>query len=99
MTEKRRTFTAEFKLEAIELSKASERTDRDVERDLDLPRGTLHRWRKELACDGAQAFPGKGHLKADDEALRQLRRENEVLRQERDILKKALGIFSQGPKP
>ena len=99
MTHQRRSFTREFKLEAIELSKASERTDRAVERDLGLPRGTLHRWRKELECDGGQAFPGKGHLKADDEALRQLRRENEVLRQERDILKKALGIFSQALKP
>ena len=43
------------------------------------------------------AFPGKGRLKAQEEALRQLRRENEILRQERDILKKAVAIFSEDP--
>jgi transposase len=51
-----------------------------------------------LAAEGEQAFPGHGHLPADQERLRQLERENEILRQERDILKKAIAIFSH-PKP
>jgi transposase len=46
----------------------------------------------------SKLFPGNGKLKADDEAMRQLKRENEILRQERDILKKALAILSQEPK-
>jgi transposase len=46
----------------------------------------------------AQAFPGKGNLRSEDEEVRRLKRENEVLRQEREILKKALAIFS-GPRP
>jgi transposase len=41
-------------------------------------------------------FPGSGHQTPQEEEIRQLKRENEVLRQERDILKKALGIFSHG---
>lgn len=51
-----------------------------------------------MAQDPAEAFPGKGHRKSQDEALRRLKRENEILRQERDILKIALGIFSRAPK-
>jgi len=43
-----------------------------------------------------QAFPGSGHQTPQEEELRQLKRENELLRQERDILKKAIGIFSRG---
>ena len=43
---------------------------------------------------GVSAFPGKGHLHAEDERVKKLERENEVLRRERDILKKALAIFS-----
>lgn len=99
MTSKRRTFTREFKQEAVELAQAADRPVREIERDLDLPRGILYRWRRELASDGEHAFPGHGSLKPEDEELRQLRRENDLLREERDILKKALGIFSQKRRP
>jgi len=47
--------------------------------------------------DGEHAFPGKGRLKPQDEELRRLKRENERLRRERDILKKAVAIFSKDP--
>jgi transposase len=53
----------------------------------------LARWKKELAQQGEQAFPGQGQAQQDE--LTKLRREVEVLRRERDILKKAVGIFSQ----
>ncbi len=49
-----------------------------------------------MKTDGAQAFPGKGRLNEDDELIRRLQRENELLRTERDVLKKALVIFSKG---
>jgi transposase len=45
-----------------------------------------------------QAFPGKGHLGAPEEELRRLQRENENLKEEKEILKKALAIFSKHPK-
>jgi len=95
MTRRKRTFSREFKLEALALSQAGERTDRDIEVELELPHGTLYRWRHTLAASGEQAFPGRGHLKADDDVLRRLRRENERLREERDILKKVLAVFSR----
>ena len=47
--------------------------------------------------DGEHAFPGKGRLKPDDEELRRLKLENERLRREHDILKKAVAIFSEDP--
>ncbi len=48
--------------------------------------------------DPEYAFPGKGKLKACDEEIRKLKRENERLRRERDILKKAVAIFSKDPQ-
>ena len=44
------------------------------------------------------AFPGSGHQLPQEEEIRRLQRENELLRQERDILKKALGTFSRSPR-
>ena len=55
----------------------------------------IHGWRKELAEYGSQAFPGSGHQTAQEEELRRLKRELEIVKQERDILKKAVGIFSR----
>ena len=95
MTKKRKTYTREFKLEAIELIKSSDKSIAQIERDLGLSSGQIHHWKRQLQRDGEEAFPGKGHLKAQDEQIRQLQRENEVLRQERDILKKAITIFAQ----
>lgn len=95
MTTKRKSYTREFKLEAIELAETSGKPIAQIERDLGLGKSQIHHWKRQLARDGEEAFPGKGHLKAHDELIRQLRRENEILRQERDILKKAVTIFAQ----
>jgi transposase len=56
------------------------------------------KWCKEFVNHGEQAFPGKGHQTELEEKVRQLQRENEILKQERDILKKAVRIFAQ-PQP
>ena len=95
MTKKRKTYSREFKVEAIQLVETSGKPISAIERDLGLSVGQIHHWKRQLADEGKEAFPGKGHLKAQDEALRQLRRENEILRQERDILKKTISIFAQ----
>jgi transposase len=63
--------------------------------DLGIADSTLHHWRKEFAEAGDKAFPGSGHQTAQEEEVRRLKRELEVTRQERDILKKALAIFSR----
>ena len=98
MTQIHRRYTREFKLETLELARTSGKSIAQIERDLGLSQGLLHYWKRQYKADGEQAFPGNGKLKADDETMRQLKRENEILRQERDILKKALAILSQGPK-
>jgi transposase len=95
MSKKRKTYTREFKLEAIQLAETSGKPIAAIERDLGLSVGQIHHWRHQLADEGKDAFPGKGHLKAQDAVIRELRRENEVLHQERDILKKAISIFAQ----
>jgi transposase len=98
MTRKRKTYSREFKLEAIQLVETSGKPVAQIERELGLGKGQIHRWKRQLAQDGEEAFPGKGRLKAQDELIRQLRRENEILRQERDILKKAVTIFAQSQR-
>jgi transposase len=54
----------------------------------------LRKWKRKFEEEGNHAFPGSGRLKPEDEENRRLRRENERLRMERDILKKAVAIFS-----
>jgi transposase len=92
-----RKYDLEFKLEAVRMASEPGTTSGDVERRLGIGQGVLSRWKRELKRDGQQAFPGKGHLKPEDEELRRLKRENERLRRERDILKKAVAIFSEDP--
>ena len=94
MKKSRRTYTREFKLEALRLLETSDKSAAQIERDLGISAGCLYRWKRELAADGKDAFPGQGRLTPDQERVRQLERENELLRQERDILKKAVVIFS-----
>ena len=91
-------YTRQLKEEALELLATSGRSANQLGQELGIGKGCLTRWKQELAAEGEQAFPGHGHLPADQERLRQLERENEILRQERDILKKAIAIFSH-PKP
>ncbi len=95
---KKRTYSRAFKLQALELVKTSQKSISEIERDLGITPGMLHKWKARMKADGGQAFPGKGHQKEDEEQIRRLKREVEVLRQEREILKKALAIFSSSPE-
>ena len=98
MKKVRKNYSKEFKLETIALSKTSGKSDTQLERELGLSRGCIYNWRKQVEQNQGQAFPGKGHLKKDEEYTRQLERELAITRQERDILKKALAIFVPSPK-
>ena len=98
MSKQRKTYTREFKLEAIRLAETSGRPITQVERELGLSQGTIAHWRREAQRIGGEAFPGHGHLLPSEERLRQLERENAILRQERDILKKAIAVVSQKPQ-
>ncbi len=91
---KKRTYPRSCKLQALELVKTRKKSINEIERDLGITPGLLHKWKARMKADGAEAFPGKGRLKEDEELIRRLKREVEVLRQEREVLKKALAIFS-----
>lgn len=93
MSYKRKQYTAEFKQEAVRLAQELGNVAQAA-RELGIHESMLHRWKHELAEHGDEAYPGHGNLRSDAETIRQLRRENEILRQEREILKKTLSIFA-----
>lgn len=70
----------------------------EVARQLGIHPNNLYKWRELFGQKGAEAFPGKGKLSSSDEELRRLQRENLRLREEREILKKALVFFSNESK-
>src|SRR5919109_3348985 len=92
---KRRTYTREFKVEAVKLVTEKGHSVAEAARSLGLHENLLRSWKQALAEAGEQAFPGQGHLPPFEEELRRLRAENQRLRQERDILKKATALFAQ----
>jgi len=93
---KRRTFTKEFKEEAVALVKSSGRSYTDIANSLGIDINMLCRWRREAEVEtyGGKivAFPGKG--KTRDEELTRLRKENADLKESNEILKKAMAIFT-----
>jgi transposase len=93
--ETRRTYTAEFKQEAIRLLETSGKSAAQIERDLGIGAGCLSHWKRKQDKNGEHAFPGHGRLTPEKERLRDLEREIKILRQERDILKKVVAIFSK----
>lgn len=86
---KRKTYTREYKLEAVRLTTEDGLSVAQVARDLGLHANMLRKWRRQLQSDPQDAFPGKGRMKPLEEEIHRLRRENAQLREERDFLKKA----------
>lgn len=95
MTKKdRQRFSREFKLEAVRLANESGKLATDIARDLGISVQALYKWQDEVAKQGSTAFPGHGKGKrVQDDELSRLKRENAQLREERDILKKAVTFF------
>jgi transposase len=91
----RRSLSKEYKLEAVRLMTEGGQSISQVARDLGIRDTILGRWKKDWEQDRDAAFPGKGQVKPEEAELRHLRRENERLRMERDIFKKAAAIFSK----
>ena len=98
MVRRRKTYTREFKLEAVRFVHESEKSVAHIAKELGIHPTIIGRWIKQFDQDPEQTFSGKGHLKDRDEEVRRLRRELERVTQERDILKKAVAIFSKEPK-
>jgi transposase-like protein len=93
-----RNYDKEFKLNAVNLYLGSGCSYSQIAKELGIPESSLVGWVKAYKRDKEEAFPGKGHVKASDEEIIQLRKELAIAREERDILKKALGIFSSTKK-
>lgn len=97
MNVKRKKYSKQFKLDAIQMYENGEKSMAQVERELGITEGLLAKWRDDLqrAKSPAKAFPGNGNLPEQEARIRQLEREIAQLRQEKEILKKVLGIYSK----
>jgi len=91
----RRVYTKEFKEETIGLILNRGMSVSQVSRDLSIGTETLYRWIRQYKSDPEHSFPGKGHQKPEDEKIHKLERELADVKEERDILKKAISIFSK----
>ena len=94
-------FDDEFKREAVRLADESNIPIKETEKNLGIYEGAIREWRRELRSKGELAFPGKGKisLSSEEEQIRKLQEENARLKREREILKKAVAIFSKEPNP
>ncbi len=88
MQKVQKTYTPEFKREAVRLAQTSGKPITHIARELGISDTSIHQWRKELTEHGPEAFPGSGHQATQEEEVRRLKRELEIVKQERDILKK-----------
>jgi len=85
-------FTDEFKREAVRLVLTSGKTQKAISKELGVSEWAISVWKKEYSAES----PGNEEIKVlAEERIRQLEKENSTLRQERDILKKAMGIVSK----
>ena len=94
---KRRTYTSEFKVEAVRLVTEEGYNLREAAESLGVSQNALRTWRKQLENEADNAFPGRGKVSSRDGQVRRLQEENRRLRMERDILKKATAFFANDP--
>jgi transposase len=94
----RRKYDRAFKIAAVKFVTDKGTPVAEVARNLGIHENLLHKWKGQFQDDAEGAFPGKGHLKPRDEEMRQLKKKLVDVEEERDILKKALAIFSKEPK-
>ena len=93
----KRTYTREFKIKACELVIKEGIKHAVVAEKLGINKVMLYRWIEEYETYGDEAFVGKGNQRSEDRELRMLRKENERLRMENEILKKAVAYFARHP--
>lgn len=90
-----RQFSKEFKLEAIRLAEESDQPITQVARELGIRINQIYKWKQQLELAGENSFPGKGKQVDEAATLSKLRKENERLRKEVDLLKKAAQYFAR----
>ena len=98
--QRRRKYDSDFKRNAVQLSEEPGRTIAEVAENLGIARDLLYRWRREHQAREGLAFPGHGReaLSPQEQRIRELERKLKDTEMERDILKKAMAIFSRAPK-
>ncbi len=89
-----RFFTREFKINAVQLVTEKKMSVRKVADELDIHPNLLSVWKGKYMKDGEKAFKGRGLISPEKTELRKLRKDLEEVKEERDILKKALAVFS-----
>jgi transposase len=96
MSRKNRYYPPEFKREALAMLASGKYSMAQIERDLGISKGLMHKWKLTAERRGKYKPPEIEPTTPEEAAkrIRQLERENERLRQEREILKKAMAIFS-----
>ena len=87
MAAKRRTYTEDFKREAVRLVTEHGYKMSEAARNLDIHINVLRKWKRTMEARGSAAFPGQGRRSPDQEELHRLRQENQRLQMERAILK------------
>jgi transposase len=92
---KRKSFSPQFKREAVRLMETSQKVPADLARELGVRRNQLYKWKERLMKEGDRAFPGSGRKSGGANEVAQLRRELERVKEERDILKKAAAYFAK----
>ena len=95
MTTKRKTFSKAFKEEAVRLLEQGNNSPAVIARELGIKRNQLYKWQEQLHAKGEDAFPGKGRRAGAEDELAILKRENEQLKEENEILKKAARYFAR----
>jgi Transposase and inactivated derivatives len=91
----RKRYDREFKLSAVKLVQDSGRSVSSIARELGVSENALFIWKKKYLEDSNNAFPGKGHIKPEEEENRRLKKELAHVTMERDILKKAVAFFAK----
>jgi transposase len=94
MSEKRRQFTREYKLEAVRLVKQGQSVS-SVAAALGIRSAMVRHWRRQVESGEPEIFRGHGRVTSQEEELRRLRRELARVTEERDFLKKAAAYFAK----
>ena len=92
---KRKTYTKEFKAEAVRMLEQGGKPPSELARELGIQRNRLYKWQAQIRTHGEHSFPGSGRLPAPSDEVARLRRELARVREERDILKKAVAFFTK----
>ncbi len=95
MARRRRSYTTEFKTDAVKLVTEQGYSVAEASRSLDVGESLLRSWLSAFQEKGADAFPGNGRLGPQEEEIRRLKAENKRLLMEREILKKAAAFFAK----